>query len=248
MKIADPQQTDLQEEIPLLLRELPVRGARIVELGCGKADKTRLLASSGLVGEIVAFEVDIVQHELNRQVADLPNVRFRHGGAQAIPEADASVDIVLMFKSLHHVPVADMDRALDEIWRVLKPGGQAWISEPVFAGELNEIMRLFHDEQVVRAAAFAALSRAVAAGRFELVRQFFFNTATRFKDFAEFEARMIRVTHSNHELSPELYRQVEAAFAPHQTAEGARFLSPQRVDWLRKPVQTSMFGVSGIRQ
>jgi ubiquinone/menaquinone biosynthesis C-methylase UbiE len=235
MKIADPLQTMLQEEIPLLLQELPVRGARILELGCGKADKTRALAGSGLVGEIVAFEVDTIQHALNLQAVNLPNVRFCHGGAQAIPEADASFDIVMMFKSLHHVPVADMARALDEIRRVLKPGGHAWISEPVFAGELNEIMRRFHDEQVVREAAFAALSRAVAAGHFDLRKQIFFNAATRFKDFAEFDARMIRVTHSNHQLSPDLYQQVQAAFAPHLTADGARFLTPQRVDWLQKP-------------
>jgi len=237
MKIADPRQTTLQEEIPLLLQQLPVHGARIVELGCGKADKTRALACSGRVGEIVAFEVDTVQHGLNLQVTDLPNVRFRHGGAQAIPEADASVDIVMMFKSLHHVPIADMGRALEEVWRVLKPGGHAWISEPVFAGEFNEILRLFHDEQVVRAAAFAAVCRAVETGSFVLKQQIFFNAATRFKDFADFDARMIRVTHSNHELSPDLYRQVEAAFKPHLTAEGARFLSPQRVDWLQKPAR-----------
>lgn len=237
MKIADPQQTTVQEEIPLLLRELPMRGARIVELGCGKAEKTRALAGSGSVGEIVAFEIDAIQHALNLQITDLPNVRFRHGGAQAIPEADASADIVIMFKSLHHVPVVDMNRALEEIWRVLKPGGHAWISEPVFAGELNQIMRLFHDEQVVREAAFAALKRAVDAGRFALKQQIFFNAATRFRDFAEFDARMIRVTHSNHQLSPDLYRQVQAAFAPHLTAEGARFLTPQRVDCLQKPAR-----------
>jgi ubiquinone/menaquinone biosynthesis C-methylase UbiE len=206
-----------------------------VELGCGKADKTRTLAGSGRVGEIVAFEVDAIQHGLNLKITDLPNVRFRQGGAQAIPEADASADIVMMFKSLHHVPVADMDRALKEVRRVLKPGGHAWISEPVFAGEFNEILRLFHDEKVVREAAFAAVSRAVAAGHFVLRQQFFFNTATRFKDFAEFDARMIRVTHSNHALSPDLYKRVQAAFAPHLTAEGARFLTPQRVDWLQKP-------------
>jgi hypothetical protein len=119
---------------------------------------------------------------------------------------------------------------------VLKPGGHAWISEPVFAGELNEIMRLFHDEQAVREAAFAAVRGAVAAGRFVLKKQLFFNAATRFRDFAEFDARMIRVTHSNHQLSPDLYQQVQAAFAPHLTAEGARFLTPQRVDLLQKPL------------
>ena len=55
-----------------------------------------------------------------------------------------------------------------EIHRVLKPDGLAYISEPVFAGEFNEIIRLFHDELAVREAAFAAVGRAVATGRFEL--------------------------------------------------------------------------------
>ena len=50
-----------------------------------------------------------------------------------------------------------MDAALSEIARVLKPGGQAWISEPVFAGELNEVFRLFHNEEVVRETAFGAI-------------------------------------------------------------------------------------------
>jgi 2-methylisocitrate lyase-like PEP mutase family enzyme len=67
-----------------------------------------------------------------------------------------------MFKSLHHVPVPLMDQALAEIRRVLKPGGLAYISEPVFAGEFNEVLRLFHDESIVRREAFSAIERAVA--------------------------------------------------------------------------------------
>lgn len=234
MKIADPTETTVQNEISLLLEEVPLRHARILELGCGKAEKTRAIAQSMLAKEIVAFEIDAIQHALNERTTDLPNVRFRHGGAQAIDEADASFDLVLMFKSLHHVPVEDMRRALDEIRRVLKPGGHAWISEPVYAGAMNGIMRLFHDEQRVREAAFAAVCAAVADGRFTLTKQLFFDAPTQFRDFAEFDARMIQVTHSNHRLSPELYRQVENAFAKHMTPEGARFLNPQRVDLLRK--------------
>ena len=145
--------------------------ARVLELGCGKAEKTRTLAQTGRVREIVALEVDAIQHAKNLAVDDLPGVIFAHGGAEAIPAADASFDIVLMFKSLHHVPLGQMDAALSEIARVLKPGGLAWISEPVYAGELNEVFKLFHDEKTVREAAFAAICRAVTQGPLALQEQ-----------------------------------------------------------------------------
>lgn len=235
MKIADPAQNVVLNEIRLLQDELPLDGAHLLELGCGRADKTRTLAESGRPASILALEVDAIQHARNLEVTDLPTVRFAHGGAEAIPAADASFDIVLMFKSLHHVPVADMDRALTEIARVLKPGGLAWISEPVFAGDLNEVFRLFHDEKTVREAAFAAISKAVGQGVLALEKQMFFNTRSYFENFAQFDTRMIQVTHSDHQLSPELYRQVQEKFESYMGPDGATFFNPQRVDLLRKP-------------
>lgn len=232
MRIADPAQKTLVNEVNLLLDTLPLSGARIVELGCGKAEKTRSLAATGLPQEIVALEVDARQHAKNLQIADLPGVRFAQGGAEAIPAADASVDIVLMFKSLHHVPLALMDQALAEIARVLRPGGLAWISEPVYGGNLNEVFRLFHDEKLVREAAFAAVCRAVERGPLRLRQQLFFDTRSHFDDFAAFDARMIQVTHSDHCLSPELYAAVREKFDSFMTPAGATFLNPQRVDLL----------------
>lgn len=234
MKIADPAQGALCNEIELMRAELPLSGARVLELGCGKAEKTRTLA--GWSGEIVALEVDVLQHEKNLSIADLPNVRFYQGGAEDIPAGNESFDIVVMFKSLHHVPVEKMDRALDEIARVLRPGGLAWISEPIYAGDLNEVFRLFHDERAVREAAFEAVRRAVDEGRLALSKQLFFNTRSRFDNFEQFDERMIRVTHTKHELPPELYRRVREKFLSYMTAEGAFFHNPQRVDLLRKPV------------
>lgn len=235
MKIADPTQDTLVSEVKLMLDTLPLEGARVLELGCGKAEKTRLLAESGRVREIIALEVDDIQHRRNLEIADLPNVSFRHGGAEAIPAEDSSVDIVLMFKSLHHVPMPLMDQALSEIARVLKPGGLAWISEPVYAGELNEVFKLFHDEKLVREAAFAAICRAVERGPLVSERQLFFNTRSFFENFDQFDQRMIQVTHTNHRLDPALYAQVKAKFESYLGPEGATFLNPQRVDLLRKP-------------
>lgn len=235
MKIADPAQNTLVNEVKLMLEQLPFDGACVLELGCGKAEKTRLLAETGRPRKIVALEVDDIQHQRNLQIGDLPTVQFSHGGAEAIPAADASFDLVLMFKSLHHVPLAGMDAALSEIARVLKPGGLAWISEPVFAGDLNEVFRLFHDEKLVREAAFAAIRKAVADGRLLLDKQIFFNTRSYFESFEQFDQRMIRVTHTNHQLAPDLYQRVREKFESYLTPDGATFLNPQRVDLLRKP-------------
>lgn len=235
MKIADPEQIAPCNEIKLLLETLPLDGAQILELGCGRAEKTRLLAETGRPAGILALEVDKVQHARNLEIRDLPGVRFEHAGAEAIPAADGSADIVLMFKSLHHVPVADMDRALAEIARVLRPGGLAWISEPVYAGDLNEVFKLFHDEKLVREAAFAAVCRAVDGGLLTLQRQLFFSTRSYFDDFAQFEARMINVTHTDHRLSPELLAAVRERFEAFAGADGHTFYNPQRVDLLRKP-------------
>lgn len=217
-----------------LVNDLLPAGARVLELGCGKAEKTRAIAQGGKADFILALEVDQVQHAKNLQIDDLPLVRFSSGGAQDIPADDASFDMVLMFKSLHHVPVPEMDRALDEIRRVLQPGGLAYLSEPIFAGDYNEIMRLFHDEEQVRRAAFDAVRRAVDAGRMTLVKQIFFTTPLRFRDFAQFERGVLNVTHTQHRLSPQLHAQVRERFERHMTPDGAFFQIPMRVDLLRK--------------
>ena len=235
MQIANPAAHDLVNETELMLATLPLVGATVLELGCGRAEKTRTLAETGRVAQIIALEVDAIQHARNLAITDLPQVSFRHGGAEAIPAEDNSVDIVLMFKSLHHVPMQHMDQALSEIARVLKPGGLAWISEPVYAGNLNEVFKLFHDEKIVREAAFAAINKAVDDGRLLLEQELFFNTRSFFEHFGQFDQRMIQVTHSDHQLSPALYQQVREKFETFLTPEGATFLNPQRVDLLRKP-------------
>jgi ubiquinone/menaquinone biosynthesis C-methylase UbiE len=206
----------------------------ILELGCGRAEITRALASEGTGRRITALEVDAVQHRLHRTIDDLPNVRFALAGAEAIPAPDASVDIVFMFKSLHHVPLDLMDRALAEIRRVLRPGGYAYISEPLFAGDFNHILRLFHDEEQVRQAAFEAVKRAVDQGLLSLAQELFFNAPMHFDDFADFEAKILKVTHTDHRLSDALYAQVKRQFETHMGPDGACFLMPMRVDLLRK--------------
>lgn len=230
---ADPSGINCPESV-IYNRVLPLDNKHIVELGCGYAHKTRDIATSGINREITALEVDTIAHESNLQLDDLPNVRFVLSGAQAIPLDDEAADIVTMFKSLHHVPVELMEPSIREVWRVLKPGGLAYISEPVYAGEFNAILSVFNDEQAVRKAAFDAVRNAVDAGMFTLVEQLFFNTPRRFRDFAEFENNVINVTHNDHVVDEKLLQRVKTLFEKHLDDDGALFWTPVRVDLLKK--------------
>jgi len=235
MKIASDDIELNCPETDVYHRLLSLDGKHILELGCGSAVLTRNIAEKGENRRLTALEVDEVAHANNLQITDLPHVTFMLAGAEDIPLGDETVDVAFMFKSLHHVPVDLMGPAMHEIRRVLKPGGQLYVSEPVFAGDFNEILRLFHDERAVREAAFTTLQGAVEDGLYELVEELFFLSPMAFESFQDFENRIIRVTHTHHELADELYDYVKQKFMQHAGEDGAHFEMPIRVDLLCKP-------------
>src|SRR6202790_3981682 len=155
------------DELDVLRRLVTLDHARSIELGCGKAEMARRLLESAAVESVTALEVDEVQLQQNIADPRLARIEFVEAGSEAIPRPDRSYDVAMMLKSLHHVPLDRLDDALAEIRRVLRPGGYLYVSEPVYAGDFNDIVRLFHDEKLVREAAYAALVRAVDAGVFE---------------------------------------------------------------------------------
>jgi SAM-dependent methyltransferase len=233
MRINAPDSYSSAEEIDVLGALVPLRGARVLELGCGAAWMTRLLVSRLGAAAVTATEVDRLQHQKNLAL-DLPGVTFRYGGAQAIAEPDGRFDVVLMLKSLHHVPQSQMAQALREVHRVLKSGGLFYCSEPVYWGPFNDLMRLIEDERAVREAAFGALVEAVDQGLFVLERELFFQSEGIYPDWDTFEARFIDVTHSERNLDADRRAEIRVAFERHLTPQGARFQKPHRVDLLRR--------------
>lgn len=234
MKIASEKIDINCLETEIYERLLSLDNKHILDLGCGSSVKTRDIATSGFDRKITALEVDEIAHEKNLRIRDLPNVTFGLSGAQQITLEDESVDVVFMFKSLHHVPADLMETSMHEIRRVLKPGGFAYISEPVFAGDFNEILRLFNDEQKVREAAFNTVKKAVDDGLFDLVEEVFFNSPKRVENFAEFENHTIKASHSCYQLDEKLYMLIKQRFERHLGEDGAYFSVPIRVDLLRR--------------
>lgn len=224
----------IADELDLLADLVPLGGQRIVELGCGAAHLARKLLQRHPDSQLIGLEVDERQHAKNLAAVPVPGLQFVAGGAQAIPLPDAGMDLALMLKSLHHVPLPLMAQALAEVARVLRPGGHLYVSEPVFAGPLNEVVRLYNDEQVVRAAAQAALDAALRGGAWAPAAERHFSVGVHFQDFAEFEQRMMRPTYADHRLDDATVARVAAAFAPHCGPSGADFTRPMHVRLLRR--------------
>ncbi|NLP62075.1 class I SAM-dependent methyltransferase [Paraburkholderia sacchari] len=245
MQLHDPYCSDIRDEIAVLkdvLEPLHAQGQlrNVLEIGCGTGDMTRRIADAWPDTKVCALEVDTIQLEKNQQRNRHDNITFLGGPAEHIPFGARIFDAVLMFKSLHHVPGALLDQALNEIHRVLRPGGVAYFAEPVFAGELNEIIRLFHDEEIVRQAAFEALVRASDDSRWDCAREVHYRVPVQFLDFEDFERKVMRVTHSDFQLTPERIKEVRCAFEPHMTNHGAHFGRPMRANTFVKALSREL--------
>ncbi len=223
----------VDDELDLLATLVPLDDQRIVELGCGAAQLARALLCRHPGSQVTALEVDERQHAKNL-ASPVTGLTFLAAGAQDVPAADASFDLALMLKSLHHVPRPLMAQALAEAARVLRPGGHLYVSEPVYGGPFNALIRLFNDEGAVRAAAQSAVDEALRTGVWTQVTERRFAMPAHYADFADFERRHMRPTFADHHIDAAKLAEVAAAFAAHAGPDGARLLRPLHVRLLQR--------------
>lgn len=222
------------DELDVLSAMVPLAGQRIIELGCGAAALARALLARFPDSQVTGVEVDARQHAKNL-ASPQSRLHFVAGVAQDIPGADAAFDLALMLKSLHHVPMAAMNQALAEVARVVRPGGHFYVSEPIYDGPLNDVIKVYNDEGAVRAAAQAAIDAALRTGIWTQQTQRRFSVARRFADFAEFERRMIQQTYADHRLDADTLAEVRRRFERHGGGPGgAAFEQPMHVRLLRR--------------
>jgi ubiquinone/menaquinone biosynthesis C-methylase UbiE len=101
-------------------------GDRVLDLGCGTGWASRRMARVVAEGEVVGLDVaDEMLRRAEQSSAGLSNVRYVWGSAEKIPAPDNHFTKVLSVESFYYY--ADQEKALDELRRVLAPGGKLFI-------------------------------------------------------------------------------------------------------------------------
>ncbi|NKI40822.1 class I SAM-dependent methyltransferase [Streptomyces physcomitrii] len=160
--------------------------ATVLDVGCG--DGTAARAAAPLLAGHRIIGVDWSQDALRRARRRLPYVVRADIGGGGLPFASGSVDAVLFSEVIEHL--VDPDSALDELRRVLRPGGHLMLSTPNLAAWYNRALLLAGVQPVfsevslrgiygrpgsevvghLRLATARALAELVRARGFEVVR------------------------------------------------------------------------------
>jgi ubiquinone/menaquinone biosynthesis C-methylase UbiE len=103
---------------------------RLLDCGCGVGSITAGLAEAVASGEVIGIDLQSAQLERARALAakrGVGNVRFEVGSAYELPFPDASFDAAFAHTLLMHL--SDPLKALQQMHRVLKPGGVIGIAD-----------------------------------------------------------------------------------------------------------------------
>jgi SAM-dependent methyltransferase len=111
--------------IAALTRKFLPAGARVLDGGCGLADKVLAFDRAGLEG----YGVDTAQETLARAKDEAPSLRVFVADVRALPFPDNSLDGYWSLGVLEHF-FDGFDVAAAEIRRTLKPGGYLFLSVP----------------------------------------------------------------------------------------------------------------------
>ncbi len=111
--------------LDLLLRELKDSPRCIIDVGCGTGRLLRAAAVRWPGAQL--FGVDPAEQMVSEATRLNPNATFRVASAEALPFPDQTADLVLSSVSFHHW--SDQTKGLQEIARVLRPGGSFCLAD-----------------------------------------------------------------------------------------------------------------------
>jgi arsenite methyltransferase len=118
-------------------------GAVVLDLGCGAGTDLLIAAQmTGPTGRVIGVDMTASMLERARASADemgMDNVELHESLIESLPLDDASVDVVISNGVIDLVP--DKGAVLDEIDRVLRPGGRLQLADVVIHHEVSEDAR-----------------------------------------------------------------------------------------------------------
>ncbi len=155
---------------------------------------------------------------------------------QDLPFDDGSFDVVHFMASLHHVPLGEMDAALAEAARVVRPGGVVYVVEPAVETPEDDVLHPVVEERAERMAAQAAIDAADQTG-LEVVERFEFEREAVVPDFDEWMAEIADIETERAEALAEHRAAIRAKFdrLSYPVDGGRAFRRRTLVAVLRRP-------------
>jgi SAM-dependent methyltransferase len=129
-----------------LLRGRITRGMRILDAGCGSARNLVYLLREGFDVWGVDESADAVEETRALAATLAPSIardRFTVGAVEQLQHADASMDVVISSAVLHFARNdAHWTQMVDEMWRVLAPGGMLFSRLAITIGQEGKLKAL----------------------------------------------------------------------------------------------------------
>lgn len=134
-------------------------GKTVLDIASGEGYGTNLLAAVAAQAVGVDIDAEAVDLAARKYAAGKKNLRFLQGSAARIPLEDGMFDVVVSFETIEHHD--QHEEMMQEIKRVLKPGGLLVISSPDkhFYSEKPGTTNPFHVKELYKEEFEALLKR-----------------------------------------------------------------------------------------
>jgi SAM-dependent methyltransferase len=105
-----------------------VKGADVIDIACGSGYGSKMLADAG-AKSVQGFDADRSAVEYANKHFIAENISFAQGNAEELAGVpDNSADVIVSFETIEHIH--HVFSYLKEMRRVLRPGGQYFVSTP----------------------------------------------------------------------------------------------------------------------
>ncbi len=121
-------ESDRQRIIPWLNAAMPLKGKKILEIGCGTGSSTIALAEQGAIVTGVDLDADaLIVAEDRKKEYGLDNITIAYENAVNVHKVfKDDFDFVIFFATIEHMTHEERMQGMKTTWEMLKPGAM-WV-------------------------------------------------------------------------------------------------------------------------